>query len=335
MNNIIYDIHKAASLLGLNASQEMNASQVCRKYKFASSEYFLNLAKNSEPIRKQVLPDIKELQCIKNSEEDYLLEDQNTKLPGLIHKFGYSALITATENCFMLCRHCTRTRFQKVREQKKIDFDKIFGYISSHKEIIDVLITGGDPLTLSDSQLFGLLDKLNAIQNVKTVRIGTRAPVTYPQRITDNLIAGLSKYKNLWLNTQFNHVDEVTGESIAACAKLIDAGIPVSSQTVILKEINDSTEALKELFLALIEARIRPYYLYQCDYGSGITHFVTHINDSINIYRKLRGEIPGYAIPQLIVDTPMAKIPLPVAKIVSSEGEDATIEFGDKILQYP
>jgi len=335
MNKIIHNISDASKLIGLSSEQEQVMTKVCHKYKFASSVYFLNLAKTSEPIRKQVLPDEKELEVYAACSDDYLHEEQHTKLPGLIHKYSYCALIAATENCFMLCRHCTRKRFQKDHTSIEIDIDKICEYIKAHTEIIDVLITGGDPLTLSDEAIFELIDKLKLIAHVKTIRIGTRAPVTYPQRITDNFVKELAKYKNVWLNTQFNHVDEVTEDSVEACAKLVDAGIPVSSQTVILKGINDSTEALRDLFLALIAARIRPYYLYQCDYGNGISHFVTDINESILIYRKLRGQIPGYAIPQLILDTPTAKIPLPIARMSNTDEGSTNIEFGNSIIQYP
>lgn len=335
-NSIVTDIKLAVAYAGIDAKESEAMQKVCKQYKFASSEYYLELAKNSLAIKKQVFPDLKELNQSNVSTSDYLCEEKYTKLNGLIHKYPYCALITVTDNCFMLCRHCTRKRYHLVsREPAPINLDEIYDYITAHEEITDILISGGDPLTLDTSRIIAILNKFANINHIKTMRIGTRAPVTFPERIDEELVSALSKFKNLWINTQFNHYEEITEKSAAACAKLTNAGIPLGSQTVLLKGVNDDVNVLKKLFTELIAIRVRPYYLYQCDYSQGITHFVTDIGKTIEIYSQLRGHIPGYAIPQLIIDTAEEKIPLqPCPKIVC-KGLGAKIYYNGKVIYYP
>ena len=204
--------------------------------------------------------------------------------------------------------------------------------------IRDVLVSGGDPLTLPDERLDSILSRLREIEHVEIIRIGTRVPVTMPMRITDDLLAMLKKYQPIWINTHFNHPKELTEDSTAACARIVDAGIPLGNQSVLLRGINDSIDTIKELMLKLVKARIRPYYLYQCDLNEGLEHFRTDVRSGIEIIRSLTGSISGFAIPTFVIDAPGGggKIPLDPNYIVSIDDEKIVMKnYQGETFQYP
>jgi lysine 2,3-aminomutase len=266
-----------------------------------------------DPLRRNVIPVVEELFQHRSEESDPLHEASFSPVKGIVHRYPDRVLFTVTQFCSAYCRYCTRSHsVGQLDHLKKSDWEEAFEYIASHPEVRDVLISGGDPLTLSDSALDYLLSRIREIEHVQIIRIGTRIPVVMPQRITDNLISVFRKYHPLFLSLHFMHPDELTPECVAACNKLADGGFPLGSQTVLLKGINDSVEVMKELMHRLLKARVRPYYLYQCDLIPGSAHFRTSVRKGLEIIKGLRGFTSGYAIPTFVVDAPGGggKIPL-------------------------
>jgi len=230
----------------------------------------------------------------------------------------------------MFCRHCSRKNTVINRNDSVSDseFEKILDYIKNNKNIRDVLITGGDPLTLTDERLEKFISGFRKIEHVQTIRIGTRAIVTCPMRITEKLADMLMKYHPIWINTHFNHPREITAEAEQACNILLSRGIPLGNQTVLLNGINNDLETMEKLFSELIRIRVRPYYLYQCDYVKGVEHFITPYTQGVEIISELRGRISGYAIPHFIIDVAGevgGKIVAERSNIVSDDGETLTL----------
>jgi len=223
----------------------------------------------------------------------------------------------------MYCRHCTRRRVVGScdRVTCKSDIDAAIRYISEHREVRDVLLSGGDPFTLSDEALESIISRLRAIDHVEIIRIGTRVPVVMPMRITKNLTDMLKKYHPIWINTHFNHPREVTPEAVKACGDIVDAGIPLGNQSVLLRGVNDNAETMRELLLKLVKARVRPYYLYQCDLSQGIGHFRTRVETGIEIMQSIIGYISGYAVPKFVIDAPSGggKVPINPDYVVSMD----------------
>lgn len=240
----------------------------------------------------------------------------------------------------MYCRHCTRRRrvgFQEAAITQGA-LDAIVTYIKNDAKIRDVLISGGDPLSLSDTQLEKIIKAIRGIDHVEVIRIGTRVPITNPFRITDKLVNMLRKYHPLWLNMQFNHYQEITEESIKACTKLADAGIPLGNQTVLLKGINDTSQIQKQLVHNLVKIRVRPYYLYQCDLAEGLEHFRTPVTRGIEIMEKLHGHTSGFAIPSFVIDAPGGggKIPVLPQYILYQTPEKIVLRnYEGKVFAYP
>ena len=279
-------------------------NRVTDVYKMGISPYLAKLL-HHESIRKQFVPDIDELTQHDLLSNDPLSEGENTPVARLVHKYPDRAAIFASDFCFAYCRHCTRkntvlTGLGMITEKEILD---IIGYLEKSPEINDVLITGGDPLTLDDSVLENLINRIRLIPHISTIRIGTRAVVSAPMRITEELVGMLRKYHPVWVHVQFNHPAEITSEARQACERLLSAGIPLNNQSVLLKGINDNTETMRELLLALISIRIRPYYLYRCDYVRGTGHFLTEVCTGMDIISALQGTIPGYALPRFVLDT--------------------------------
>jgi len=232
-----------------------------------------------------------------------------------VHRYPDRVLLLATEQCAMYCRHCTRRRLVGEKEARLFNgkmLDAAVGYIKSNRKIRDVLISGGDPLMLEDDELESILVKIKSISHVELVRIGTRVPVTLPQRITPDLICLLKKFSPLWISIHFNHPREISKRCKAACDILADAGIPLGSQTVLLKGVNDRPYVMKKLMHELLKVRVRPYYIYQCDPVKGTAHFRTPVAVGINIIDKLRGFTSGYAVPTYVVDAPGGGGKIPV-----------------------
>lgn len=278
----------------------------------------LDTIDSSHPLRKTVIPVVREVSLSPGESADPLGEAGQSPVPCIVHRYPDRVLFLVTNRCACHCRYCTRSRilvdigsecehvFNEETWQEGIE------YIESRPEVRDVLLSGGDPLLLPNSSLQQLLQSVRKIRHVKIIRIGTKVPVVLPQRITPGLISTLKTYHPLWLSIHFTHPDELTQEVRQACNNLADAGIPLGSQTVLLSGINDEVTILRRLFLELLTIRVRPYYLYQCDPIIGSAHFRTPISRGIEIIRGLRGFISGYAIPQFVIDAPGGggKIPL-------------------------
>lgn len=326
--------------------QNINDRELNLEYEMRSTPYYYSLVDHNNkncPIGKQILPTAEEL---KNelwvssygiNVYDSLAEEKFSPVPNLVHRYPDRVLLLVTTCCFVHCRFCGRKRLTSKKDEK-LNVDEAIHYIVKHDEIKDVLISGGDPLTLEDEEIQDILERLRAINHVQIIRIGTRAPVVLPMRITDDLINILKKYHPLWINTHFNHPKEITEEAISACNKLSDAGIPLGNQSVLLKGINDNADTYKELCQNLIKSRIRPYYLYQCDLGDGISHFRTKVQVGIDIMEHLRQHITGFAIPTYVIDAPNGggKIPINPNYIVDKNEERIIIRnYENKLFVYP
>ncbi|UUZ97236.1 lysine 2,3-aminomutase [Paenibacillus sp. P25] len=292
------------------------------------------------PIRLQSVPLSAELLKTKYDLEDPLHEDEDSPTPGLTHRYPDRVLFLVTNQCSMYCRYCTRRRFsgQVGMGVPKKQLDAALSYIRETPEIRDVLISGGDGLLINDTVLEYVLKNLRDIPHVEIIRIGTRAPVVFPQRITDNLCSILKKYHPLWLNTHFNHPLELTEEAKQACDMLSMAGVPLGNQAVILAGINDSTHIMKKLMHELVKARIRPYYIYQCDLSEGIGHFRAPVSKGLEIIENLRGHTSGYAVPTFVVDAPGGggKIALSPNYLISQSPDKVVLRnFEGVITSYP
>ncbi|PWI58007.1 lysine 2,3-aminomutase [Sulfoacidibacillus thermotolerans] len=291
------------------------------------------------PIRLQAVPISTELTRSPWDMEDPLHEDEDAPAPGLTHRYPDRVLFLITNQCSMYCRHCTRRRFsgQVGHAVPKPQLDAAIDYIRRTPQIRDVLLSGGDGLLVNDRILEYIISSLRAIPHVEIIRIGTRAPVVFPQRITENLCNILKKYHPVWLNTHFNHPDEITPEAKKACEMLVDAGVPVGNQSVLLRGVNDCTHVMKDLLHQLVKIRVRPYYLYQCDLSEGIEHFRTTVSKGIEIMEELRGHTSGYAIPTFVVDAPGGggKIPvMPQYLISQGHGKVVLRNFEGVISVY-
>ena len=279
------------------------------KFRMAITPYYLSLIDPNDPydpIRRQCIPQGAECNIAPADLNDPLHEDEDSPAPGLTHRYPDRVLFLITDMCSMYCRHCTRRRFagQKDDESPQDRIEKCIQYIERTPEVRDVLLSGGDALMVSDAKLEYIISRLRAIPHVEIVRIGSRTPVVCPQRITDDLCNMLKKYHPIWLNTHFNHPNEMTPEAQEAVAKLANAGIPLGNQTVLLRGVNDCVHVLKKLMHELVRNCIRPYYIYQCDLSMGLEHFRTPVSKGIEIIENLRGHTSGYAVPTFVVDAP-------------------------------
>ena len=308
---------EAARLLGLPEEVLAGAAQAAEIYPMAVTPYYLSLIDAEDincPIRRMAIPDPAELNVTSDDIEDPSQEDSYSPLPAIIHRYPDRLLITGSLECATYCRHCFRKR--KVggkRENVSLaDIRAGIAYIRENEAIRDVLISGGDPLMLNDDTIEDIVRELREIPHVELIRIGTRTPVTMPQRISDELLDRLKKYHPVWVNTHFNHPREFSPESERALARLADAGFPLGNQSVLLKGINDNVDTMRELIQLLVKNRVRPYYLYHCDYLPGLRHFRTPLSRGIELLEQLIGFTTGFAIPTYVIDAPGGggKIPL-------------------------
>jgi lysine 2,3-aminomutase len=279
------------------------------------------------PIRRQVVPAMDEMEFDSTGIEDPLEEVAHSPVKNLIHNYPDRVAFCVTSQCAIYCRYCLRKRMVGEAEfmMRKDELREGIAYIAAHPEIRDVLLTGGDPLTLGDANIDWLLTELRAIDHVDIIRIGTRMPVKLPQRITPELCEVLSKHHPLWVNTHFNHPKELTPEAGIAIDRLLRAGVPVGNQTVLLKGINDSVETMRELCQGLVRMRIRPYYLYQAQLIGGTAHLRTSIELGMYIMEQLQGKLTGFAIPRYILDTPFGKVPLTRDYILGRNAEGVVV----------
>lgn len=275
---------------------------------------------NSRALQKQFLPNNQ----VNNYQfsQDYLREDKYMPVPNLIHRYKSKAVILATNQCACYCQFCTRQRITNRNEINLDNLDEILDYVKKHSEIEDILVSGGDPLILSTDTIVTILQEIEKINSVKIIRIGTRIPITLPQRINTELISELKNFNHLYINIHINHPDELTLDSRNAILLLANAGIPLGSQSVLLKGVNDDYDILKSLFQQLIQIKVKPYYLYQCDKIQGCEDFIVDIRKGIDIINKLCNQISGFAVPKFVVDTPeMGKMVLAPCSIADIDEE--------------
>ncbi|OLN26869.1 lysine 2,3-aminomutase [Desulfosporosinus metallidurans] len=329
-------------LLGSMSLSPEEANQIERcleNFRMAITPYYFSLMNPQDPecpIRKQAIPSIHELSKSSCDLEDPLHEEVDSPVPGLTHRYPDRVLLLVTDQCSMYCRHCTRRRMAGQTDQALPlnRFKLALEYIRSNPQIRDVLISGGDPLTLSDERLEFILSNLRSIPHVEIIRIGTRTPVVLPMRITDHLIQVLQKYHPIWINTHFNHPQELTVKARNALNRLANAGIPLGNQSVLLKGINDCPFIMKKLVHELVKCRVRPYYLYQCDLSSGIEHFRTSVGTGLEIIEMLRGHTSGFAVPTFVVDAPGGggKIPLQPNYLISQSNDKVILRNYEGVI---
>ena len=324
VKNRIETLEDLKKCITLTPDEEEGIRQSLKTLRMAITPYYLSLINLENPecsIRKQAIPTIAELYRSEADLLDPLHEDEDSPVPGLTHRYPDRVLLLITDQCSMYCRHCTRRRFagQHDGESSSERIDKAIEYIAKTPQVRDVLLSGGDALLVSDAKLESIIQRLRAIPHVEIIRIGTRVPVVCPQRITPELVNMLKKYHPIWVNTHFNHANEITPESRKACALMADAGIPLGNQSVLLRGVNDCPQIMKRLVYELVKMRVRPYYIYQCDLSMGLEHFRTPVSKGIEIIENLRGHISGYAVPTFVVDAPGGggKIPVMPTYLIS------------------
>jgi len=305
--------------------------------------YFFNLIDPADehcPIRRQMIPRIEETTTAAWEMSDPCGEDSHSPVPGLVHRYPDRVLFLVTDRCASYCRYCTRSRLVSNAAGYDFhpEFDKQIAYIAAHPEIRDVLLSGGDPLLLSDEKLENLLSRLRAIPHVEFLRLGTRIPVFLPQRITPELCAMLRQFHPLFISIHANHPRELTTEVRAALGRLADAGIPLGNQSVLLKHVNDDAEVMKAQVHKLLMCRVKPYYLYQCDLIAGSAHLRASVAKGLEIMEKLRGHTTGYAVPTFVIDAPGGggKVPInPEYVLCRNAGRVLIRNFEGKIFEYP
>jgi lysine 2,3-aminomutase len=297
--------------------------------------YFLNVVKDNDTLRRTVVPTIDEFNVSPDENEDPLAEDQYKKTDCIIHKYPDRVLFIVTNFCSTNCRYCVRSRIFDKNNYKKEQWIEGIKYISEHPEIRDVLISGGDPLTLPDDKIEFLLSEIKKIKHVEMIRIGTKVPVVLPSRINDKLLNILKKYHPLYLSIHFIHPDEITDECSIALNKIADCGIVMRSQTVLLKGINDDVDTMRKLMHKLLINRVVPYYIYQTDKILGSSHFRTSLDKGLEIISSLRGWTSGYAIPTYIIDTKSGKIPLYPDNVVYKDNNSIHLKsYNGDIIKY-
>jgi lysine 2,3-aminomutase len=300
--------------------------------------YYLSLIRHpGDPIWRQCVPDKAELEDF-DAAEDPLMEDAMSPVPNITHRYPDRALFLVTSQCGLYCRFCTRKR--KVGDYEKISMkglESAFQYLEEHTEIRDVILSGGDPLMLTDAMLEKILQRIRAIPHIEIIRLGSKMPCVLPHRITTKLVNMLKKYHPIYCNTHFNHPWEITPESSKACQMMADAGIPMGNQMVIMKGVNDDPAVVKELMQKLLKIRVRPYYMYMADETKGANHFRTSIETGLKILEGLRGHTSGLAIPHFVIDAPGGggKIPI-IPNYVLHKDEERIIlrNFQHKIYTY-
>ncbi|GAA5261314.1 lysine 2,3-aminomutase [Methanocalculus sp. MC3] len=323
----VRDLNTVEKVLGITFPPEerKKLEETIQKFPLAATPYYLSLIKTEDyaqdPVFLQSIPRPDELIVEECELEDPLAEDSDSPVPGITHRYPDRVLFLVSNVCAMYCRHCTRKR--RVGDRDRVptweEMEAGIAYIREHPEVRDVLLSGGDPLMLPDELIDRILTELRAIPHVEVIRIGSRTPVVLPFRITDKLVSVLKKHQPIWLNTHFNHPQEITPTAERALAKLADAGIPLGNQSVLLAGVNDCPRIMKALVQKLVKNRVRPYYLYQCDLSEGLSHFRTPVGKGIEIIENLIGHTSGFAVPTYVIDAPGGggKIPVMPTYLIS------------------
>lgn len=345
VRNRVRRVEQLERILNLTGSERRAVIKRTENLPIAITPYYISLLSrddNAQPLRKTHIPVENEFLKIKGEDPDPLGEDHHMAVPGLVHRYPDRVLFLTTGFCSTYCRYCTRSRMVGETNGEYSfsvqQWEKAIQYIKERPQIRDCLLSGGDPLSIGDDKLYWLLSKLRAIKHLEFIRIGTKIPVVMPQRITRELCGILKKFHPLWMSIHFTHPNELTPETVEACGRLANAGIPLGSQTVLLKGINDNADTLKTLFHGLLKTRVKPYYLYQCDPVSGSAHFRTPVEAGLKIIKQLRGNTTGYAVPQFVIDAPGGggKIPLQPDYVVGRNDDDLLLtNFEGKTYRYP
>ncbi|MDP3358580.1 MAG: lysine 2,3-aminomutase [Lutibacter sp.] len=324
LRHAIRDIPTLEKVIILSEEEKENLSKTLKKFKMAITPYYAALMDKEDrdcPVRMLAVPELNELFVDDSDLDDPLHEDVDSPVPGLTHRYPDRALLLVTHECSMYCRHCTRRRIVGDSSEKMDNkhLEQAFEYIRNTPQLRDIVISGGDPLILSDEKLDYILTELRKIDHIEIIRIGSRMPVVLPQRITDKFCEMLKKHHPIYVNTHFNHPKEVTEDAKIACEKLANSGVNVGNQSVLLRGINDCSNIMKKLVHELLRIRVRPYYIYQCDLSEGISHFRTAISKGIEIIENLRGHTSGLAVPTFVVDAPGGggKIPVMPTYLIS------------------
>lgn len=302
--------------------------------KIKITPYILQLIKDGNThIRKQFIPFTNGIDAAFS--EDYLQELPHSPIENLVHRYKSKAIYIVTNECACYCQFCTRQRITQCARPYNDNLEQVLTYLREHKEINDLLITGGDPLVLETPRIVSILDAISSLQQINVMRIGTRVPITLPMRVDSYLLDALGKYDNLYINIHVNHASELTAESKKAILALANRGIPVGSQTVLLKGINNDESALRELFEKLISIKVKPYYLYQCDKVKGCEEYVTDVLEGITIVNHLCNTMSGFAIPKFVVDTPeLGKMVLAPCSITSMSEVQLTLASTEGECSY-
>jgi lysine 2,3-aminomutase len=344
LRNRVSDVGQLTRMLRLSPEEQKVVERHAGALPLAITPYYASLLDPDDPhqpLRRTVVPVEGEYMRSPGEDDDPLGEDADTPVPGLVHRYPDRVLFLVTGFCSTYCRYCTRSRMVgKIGECRfNVDqWERAISYIEATPAVRDVLLSGGDPLTLGDDKLEWLLARLRRIPHVEMLRIGTKAPAVLPQRVTPALTRMLKRFHPLWMSIHFTHPDELTPEVSQACERLADAGIPLGSQTVLLAGINDDVETMRRLVHGLLRIRVKPYYLYQCDPISGSAHFRTSVEKGLEIIRGLRGFTTGYAVPTYVIDAPGGggKIPLLPDYLVGRDGNDLLLRnYADRIYRYP
>lgn len=341
--NRVRTADRLQSMLSLSSEEQQALGQTGIKLPFAVTPYYLSLVPADgpgHPMRRAVVPTIHELTRGPGEADDPLGEESQSPVHGLVHRYPDRVLFLVHDFCSTYCRYCTRSRVvgHGSLNANQARLEQAIQYISATPTIRDVLLSGGDPLLLSDNKLEWLLARLRLIPHVEIIRIGTKIPAVLPQRVTPKLTRMLRRYHPLWMSLHFMHPDECTPETHRACEMLADAGIPLGSQTVLLNGINDDVATMKKLLHGLMKMRVRPYYLYQCDPITGSSHFRTPVARGLEILQGLRGHTSGYAVPTYVIDAPGGggKIPLMPEAVTGREGDDLLLRnYEQRCFRYP
>ena len=342
IKNRIRDREELERIFKLSDDERAALERIGGRIPVGITPYYASLISRDDagdPLRRTKIPVAQELIRSPGEYDDPLGEDSHNPVPGLVHTYPDKVLFLATDFCATYCRYCMRSRLvgKGTFLPDHAMWARAIEYIRGHREVRDVLISGGDPLIMADDRIEWLLQRLRAIPHVEFLRIGTKVPAVLPQRITTALAKMLKKYHPLFMSLHFVHPNELTPECAKACGRLADAGIPLGGQMVLLKGVNDDAETMKKLCTGLLKIRVKPYYLHQCDAISGSQHFRTKISDGLEIMRALHGHTTGYAVPHYMVDAPGGggKVPLSPDYRAGRDGGDQLFEnFAGKIYRY-
>jgi len=343
MKNSISKAEDLAEIISISPEVQESIRSTLGKYKFLVTPYYLSLVDPSNPecpFWLQTIPSVKELEVSPEEMADPLNEDTDMAVPNVVHRYPDRVLVTINSNCSLYCRFCTRRRFvlDKGGHKDKNEIDVMVDYIDSHREIRDVIISGGDSLVLGEKMLTDVLERFRAIDHVEILRLASKIPCVLPQRITTELINTLKVFKPLYFMTHFNHPYEITPEAETACDRIVEGGIPMMNQTVLLRGINSNVFIMKKLMQELLTIRVKPYYIYQCDLSEGISHFRTPVEKGVEIIESLRGHTSGLAVPEFVVDAPGGggKVPVGPHYLISQSDKKVVLRNYEGVIStYP